>query len=186
MQGPVVNQALNLALAIFGSVWFMPVSFLVGTHVGLELVCVQAGCSRTMDHGEAPHSSFTVLIERGQGEHPDAVPLSDIQDFFAKHPKATLLMSNKAGATADLAWEYHAESQSPGRQFVRVEHLDSSRMTFTYSASAQTLQPLKSEVASVGQMMLGTPLGMLLAWIVRVATMRVRRRAEAPGSRGRP
>ncbi|WP_374490486.1 hypothetical protein [Zoogloea sp.] len=186
MHKRVVNKTLNFALVIFGSVWFMPISFFVGTRVGLELVCVQAGCSHTMDHGDPPHSSFTVLIDRGQGEHPDAVLLSDIQDFFAKHPEATLLMPNRAGATADLAWEYHAESQSPGRQLVRVEYFDSSRMTFTYLASTQTLQPLKSEVVNVGHMMVGMPLGLLSAELVRVATMRVRRRAEALGSGGKP
>lgn len=173
------NKMLGVALAIIGSVWFMPVSFLAGSRIGMELVCMQNGCSRSMERGEAPHASFTVLIEREKGGHPEAVLLSEVRDFFAMHPDATLLLSGRTGKTADLAWKYQAESHSPDQQRVYVEYLDSHRMRFTYSASARTVQPLVSEVVSVAHMMLGMPLGLLFAFVIRRAIGRVRRRKEA-------
>ena len=173
------NKMLGVALAIIGSVWFMPVSFLAGSRIGMELVCMQNGCSRSMERGEAPHASFTVLIEREKGGHPEAVLLSEVRDFFAMHPDATLLLSGRTGKTADLAWKYQAESHSPDQQRVHVEYLDGHRMRFIYSASARTVQPLVSEVVSVAHMMLGMPLGLLFAFVIRRAIGRVRRRKEA-------
>ena len=173
------NKMLGVALAIIGSVWFMPVSFLAGSRIGMELVCMQTGCSRSMERGEAPHASFTVLIEREKGEHPEAVLLSEVRDFFAMHPDATLLLSGRTGKTADLAWKYQAESHSPEQQRVRVESLDSHSMRFTYSASARTVQPLVSEVVGVAHMVLGMPLGLLFAFVIRRAIARVRRWKEA-------
>lgn len=179
MQVTFNHKMLSVALAIIGSVWFMPVSFLAGSRIGMELVCMQNGCSRNMERGEAPHASFTVLIEREKGGHPEAVLLSEVRDFFAMHPDATLLLSGRTGKTADLAWKYQAESHSPDQQRVHVEYLDSHRMRFTYSASARTVQPLVSEVVSVAHMMLGMPLGLLFAYVIRRAIGRVRRRKEA-------
>jgi hypothetical protein len=147
MQVTFINKALSVALAIIGSVWFMPVSWLALASAWNWSACkpdAHAAWSAVKHL-----MSFTVLIEREKGEHPEAVLLSEVRDFFAMHPDATLLLSGRTGKTADLAWEYQAESHSPDQQRIRVEYLDSHSMRFTYSASARTVQPLVSEVVSV-------------------------------------
>ena len=174
-------KKIILALLIAaGSKWFYPVSLIVGTELGMSVICHYNHCGRNMSKGDAPDPMFQVMM-RLPSENNRVVPvlLSDLRKFTEKNPDASPTLIASKGETDDQSWEYVVSSQGAGQQVIEARYLDSVRINVEYRVSGSSIEPLKSDVMGVGIGLLGIIIGVVFTWMVALFARHARKIAES-------
>lgn len=140
---------------------------------GQTLICALSGCSIALsDSNQQPHRSFTVIARAASGEQATGVSLIELSDFIARHPGAVLAL-DEGGETGDQMWQYSVDKIGLDARRVVVERVDASAYRFEYLVRNGRVEPVSSEVRSVGVFLTSLCYSFILLFLTRLMARRL-------------
>lgn len=115
----------SLVILAISSLWFIPVSTLIGTLASKSAICMAKQCEKELNGEIDPYHLFHVMVSSPQKDGSTAVlpvPLDDLNNFMAKHPDASLNMDHD-DKTTDESWKYKIVDESPNSQIISASAL---------------------------------------------------------------
>lgn len=157
-----------VVITILGSGWFALVGFIIGTRSGIEIICQYEKCVRDVEKGDIPDPLFEVMVRLPSDKgRVVSVLLGELPRFQKSHPDASLIMLNSDGETDDKSWKYTAVSMGDNSQVISAHYLDGNRIDVKYQTLGLSVKPLASKVTNVSYMIIATPMGFFVAWLIR-------------------
>lgn len=168
MKEIIIKKSEFLCLVMLASVWFLPVSFWVGAHLGVNAICAVKRCAWSRDSGYPPPATFYVMVRsRGESQEIDSILLMDLDCYIAKNPAYSLRLSSAEGEDKYDDWKYKVISEGSDYQVIEARHQDASDILESYRVFGGVVQPLSSRIQSAGYFFSSISLGMLFAWMIR-------------------
>lgn len=161
-------------LTAFGSSWFLPVSFFIGTRSGMEAICWHQHCARDMAVGDAPDRLFSVMVRLPSDRNKViSVLLEELQRFLENNPDATLEMLADKGEADGGWWEYSVEFKDADRQIIHASYVDGNSISVKYQTEGHSIEPLSSKVMNSGYTFASAPFGVLVAMLIKFFSRRL-------------
>ncbi|TXH45058.1 MAG: hypothetical protein E6Q92_03755 [Burkholderiaceae bacterium] len=140
---------------------------------GQNLICTFNGCSIDLvDTNLQPHRSFAVITRAAPGEQATGVLLIELSDFIARHPGAVLAL-DEGGETGDQMWQYSVDKIGLDARRVVVERVDAAAYRFEYLVRNGRVEPVSSEVRSVGVFLASLCYSFILLFMTRLLARRL-------------
>lgn len=170
-----MTRSIPVWIFIISSGWFVPVVALLATKLGMELLCLQQGCARAYENGTGASGLLKVLVVPPDQRGVVTVPLAGVSDYLKATSGAGLLLPDSKGTTSSGA-DYSVKPISPHSQSVSLSYVDAASVKFIYRVNGSTIVPVYSKIMGIGYMFVCLPIALVIAFLVRRAGLKKRRR----------